>query len=90
MTSTLCRTLHFAAASGRNDVAHVLIKSGASLDAINIVDVFIIKHIVIIIHDECNVVINSCNYVVIVVLSPHITLYIYICIYIYIYIYIYI
>ena len=42
--------LHLAAHEGRFDVADVLIKSGASLDAINIVSVFIIKHVVII-HD---------------------------------------
>ena len=43
--------LHSAAFKGHKDVADVLIKFGASLDAINNVSVFIIKHIVIIIHD---------------------------------------
>ena len=42
--------LHFAAYKSRFDIADVLIKSGALLDAINIVSVFIIKHVVII-HD---------------------------------------
>ena len=42
--------LHLAAYYGRFDVADVLIKSGALLDAINNVSVFIIKHVVII-HD---------------------------------------
>ena len=42
--------LHWAAYFGHFDVADVLIKSGALLDAINNVSVFIIKHVVII-HD---------------------------------------
>ena len=42
--------LHWAAHEGYFDVADVLIKSGALLDAINNVSVFIIKHVVII-HD---------------------------------------
>ena len=42
--------LHWAAYEGHFDVADVLIKSGALLDAINNVSVFIIKHVVII-HD---------------------------------------
>ena len=42
--------LHFAAFRGNFYVADVLIKSGALLDAINNVSVFIIKHVVII-HD---------------------------------------
>ena len=42
--------LHWAAYYGYFDVADVLIKSGALLDAINNVSVFIIKHVVII-HD---------------------------------------
>ena len=42
--------LHYAAYKGHFDVADVLIKSGALLDAINNVSVFIIKHVVII-HD---------------------------------------
>ena len=40
-----------AALNGHNDVVDVLIKYGASLNAINKVSVFIIKHVVIIIHD---------------------------------------
>ena len=40
--------LHWAAYKGNFDVADVLIKSGALLDAINNVSVFIIKHVVII------------------------------------------
>ena len=40
--------LHWAAYFGYFDVADVLIKSGALLDAINNVSVFIIKHVVII------------------------------------------
>ena len=43
--------LHWAASNSRFDVADVLIKSGALLDAINNVSVFIIKHVVII-HDR--------------------------------------
>ena len=42
--------LHWAANNGRFDVADVLIKSGALLDAIDNVSVFIVKHVVII-HD---------------------------------------
>ena len=42
--------LHFAAYNGCFDVADVLIKSGALLDVIDKVSVFIIKHVVII-HD---------------------------------------
>ena len=42
--------LHWAAYKGYFDVVDVLIKSGALLDAINNVSVFIIKHVVII-HD---------------------------------------
>ena len=42
--------LHWAAYKGYFDVADVLIKSGALLDAINNVSVFIIKHVVFI-HD---------------------------------------
>ena len=42
--------LHLAAFNGYFDVVDVLIKSGALLDAIDNVSVFIIKHVVII-HD---------------------------------------
>ena len=42
--------LHWAAYKGHFDIADVLIKSGALLNAINNVSVFIIKYVVII-HD---------------------------------------